>query len=263
MGSPIDAAAEQAIAGCSRSVTRGIGPSSLKHSFPFEDLAPLVVWPAAAQLAVAPPEGPLFPIALLVAGCWWLCRGIELAAATVGDVTLTPERSEVSLALPVSKTDPKALGTSRTHGCLCCVEDAPLAPLCPFHFLTRYLALLYDYFATQGRDQFHCLPLFPTASGDVLSKAQVVHALRSCIATTGTPLVAVDTCGVHRQRFGEHVARVAGAQALARAGVDISLIELIGGWGSSAVRRYVQQAALAVQPRSRGCEAGSGSRGFC
>ena len=35
---------------------------------------------------------------------------------------------------------------------------------------------------------------------------------------------------------------------LARAGVDVSLIKLIGRWGSSAVRRYVQHAALAVQP---------------
>ena len=109
VGSPIDAAAEQAIADCPRSVTRGVGPSSLKHSFPFEDFAPRVAWPEVAQLAAAPPEGPLFPVALLVVGCWWLCRGIELAAATVGDVTLIPDRSEVSLAFPVSKTDPKAL----------------------------------------------------------------------------------------------------------------------------------------------------------
>ena len=57
-----------------------------------------------------------------------------------------------------------------------------------------------------------------------------------------------DADGAPRQRFGEHVARVAGARALARAGIDISLIELIGRWGSSAIRRYVQQAALAVQP---------------
>ena len=106
VGAPIDAAAEQAIADCSRSVTRGIGPSSLKHSFPFEDLAPRVAWPTVAQLTAAPPEGPLFPVALLAVGCWWLCRGIELAAATVGDVTLIPERSEFSLAFPVSKTDP-------------------------------------------------------------------------------------------------------------------------------------------------------------
>ena len=61
VGSPIDAAAEQAIADCSRSVTRGIGPSSLKHSFPFEDLAPRVAWPEVAQLATSPPDGPLFP----------------------------------------------------------------------------------------------------------------------------------------------------------------------------------------------------------
>ena len=93
VGSPFDAAAEQAIADCSRSVTRGIGPSSLKRSFPFADLAPKVAWPEV--------------VALLVVGCWWLCRGIELAAATVGDVTLNPDRSEVSLALPVTKTDPR------------------------------------------------------------------------------------------------------------------------------------------------------------
>ena len=123
-----------------------------------------------------------------------------------------------------------------------------MAPLCPFHFLTRYLAFLNDFFSELGRNQAHCLPLFPTASGEVLSKAQVVHALRDSIAATGTPFVAVDTSGVQRQRFGEHVARVAGAQALARAGVDVSLIELIGRRGSSAIRRYVQQAALAVQP---------------
>ena len=110
------------------------------------------------------------------------------------------------------------------------------------------MAFLSDFFPGLGQDQAHCLPLFPTASGGVLSKAQVVHALREGIATTSTPLVAVDTSGVQRQRFGEHVARVAGAQALARAGVDISLIELIGRWGSSAARRYVQQAALEVQP---------------
>ena len=242
VGAPIDAAAEQAITDCTRSVTRGIGPSSLKHSFPFEDLAPRVAWPEVAQLVATPPEGPLFPVALLVVGCWWLCRSIELAAATVGDVTLAPERAEVSLALPVSKTDPKALGTSRTHGCLCCVEKAPLAPLCPFHFLTcRCLTFLKDFFSWSGQDRGQCPPLFPTASGGVLSKAQVVHAMREGIAATGAS-------GVQRQRVGEHVARVAGAQALARAGVDVSVIELIGRWGSSAVRCYVQQAALAVQP---------------
>ena len=71
-----------------------IGPSSLKHSFPFEDLAPKVAWPEVAQLTAAPTEGPLFLVALLVVGCWWLRRCIELAAATVEDITLIPERSE-------------------------------------------------------------------------------------------------------------------------------------------------------------------------
>ena len=34
---------------------------------------------------------------------------------------------------------------------------------------------------------------------------------------------------------------------MARAGVDTYLIELIGRWGSSAIKRYVQEAGLAVQ----------------
>ena len=97
------------------------------------------------------------------------------------------------------------------------------------------MAFLNDFFSGLGQDQAHCFPLFPTPSGGVLPQAQVVHALPEGTAATGTPFVAVDTSGVQ-------------PQALARAGVDVFLIELIGRWGSSAVRRYVQQAALAVQP---------------
>ena len=82
------------------------------------------------------------------------------------------------------------------------------------------------FFSGLEQDQVRCFPLFPTASGGVLFKARVVHALREGIATTGIPLFAVDPGGVQRQRFGEHVARVAGAQIkhwLARALTSPSL----------------------------------------
>eukprot|EP00972_Heterocapsa_arctica_P109299 16094490-Heterocapsa_arctica.AAC.1 len=83
------------------------------------------------------------------------------------------------------------------------------------------------------------LPLFPTAAGSPLSKMAVVDALRACIAALGEPLTRPDGMGVLRDRYGEHVCRVAGAQLLSRAGMDLYLVQLFARWGSSAVLRYV------------------------
>ena len=46
------------------------------------------------------------------------------------------------------------------------------------------------------------------------------------------------------QRFGGHVLRVAGAQFLTRLMVPLSTVMLLGRWGSRAIERYVQDAAL-------------------
>eukprot|EP00972_Heterocapsa_arctica_P096292 14206846-Heterocapsa_arctica.AAC.1 len=53
--------------------------------------------------------------------------------------------------------------------------------------------------------------------------------------------------GVLRDRYGEHVCRVAGAQLLSRAGMDLYLVQLFARWGSSTVLRYVQLAPLLAQ----------------
>ena len=52
------------------------------------------------------------------------------------------------------------------------------------------------------------------------------------------------------QRWAQHAFRVAGAQLFARAELDLHVIMLIGRWGSSAICRYVQEAALANPTRA-------------
>jgi len=90
-------------------------------------------------------------------------------------------------------------------------------------------------------------PLFPARDGSTLAKKNTVLAIRGVIERTGTPLERPDGAGGLRQRFGEHVLRVAGAQFLARSGLDLILIQLFARWGSNAVLRYVQDAPLELQ----------------
>ena len=63
----------------------------------------------------------------------------------------------------------------------------------------------------------------------------------------GEPLVRADGLGRECHRFHGHALRVTGAQFLARAGLELLLIQLFARWGSAAVLRYVQQAPLNSQ----------------
>ena len=45
------------------------------------------------------------------------------------------------------------------------------------------------------------------------------------------------------EKWAQHSFRVAGAQFLARSGINVGVIQLIGRWGSSATFRFVQTAA--------------------
>ena len=51
-------------------------------------------------------------------------------------------------------------------------------------------------------------------------------------------------------RWSQHVFRVAGAQMFARALLDVPYIQLLGRWGSSAVLRYVQEAAVLLPEKA-------------
>ena len=84
-------------------------------------------------------------------------------------------------------------------------------------------------------------------------KHEMVNLIRSVITLTGTPLERPGPDGHALQRFQGHVLRVAGAQMLARWGLDLYLIQLIARWGSRAVERYVQEAPLHLQDQVACC----------
>lgn len=106
-----------------------------------------------------------------------------------------------------------------------------------------------------ARDDFrnsHHYPLCPDQNGRTPAKACVVECIRSTLQAAGIATTREDPDGRVRQRYGGHCLRVAGAQFLASAGVETSHIMLLGRWSSSAIEKYVQQAALQIIPEVTG-----------
>ena len=87
-------------------------------------------------------------------------------------------------------------------------------------------------------------PLFCTVSGGCLSKRAVILIIREAARLAGSALTEDNEFGEYAERFAEHTLRVAGAQFLARLGLELYLIQLIGRWGGSSITRYVQSAPL-------------------
>ena len=73
--------------------------------------------------------------------------------------------------------------------------------------------------------------------------------MRKALSACGVQTSITDDAGRTMEKFGGHCLRVAGAQFLAAAGIQLSLIQLLGRWSSSAVERYVQSAPLSIVPQ--------------
>ena len=145
-----------------------------------------------------------------------------------------------SLQLPATKADLEATGVTRTHGCIC--GGGPVRASCPVHALWDQQLLLATLFRQRCRPAAPdmTLPLFPTASGKVASKAAQAETIKCAAQLLGTPLANSDGT----QRITGHSLRTTGAQGLARLGLDVFSIELLGRWGSSCVRGYVRDASV-------------------
>ena len=96
-----------------RAALRGIGPVRHTAPFPFERVLEL-----RDQVQARLEGGPLCPRRVDVIACSWLLREREAAIATVGDVRVENGHTVV-FPLPVPKTDPSAIGVSRSHKCAC------------------------------------------------------------------------------------------------------------------------------------------------
>ena len=261
-------ALDHAISQAVRSITRGMGPASAKLDFPMElcsrDFSSDVQSayeslqvPSSAQVADPADTG--------IVAAWFLLRGLEISSVVCSDISFSRE-GRVKLELPVSKNDPSARGCSRTHCCICSRQHDPGCsrsgdeallftplqkcacslgrhPLCPYHAALRCSVRLRQ----AGR--WHAqAPFFGDGHGPP-TKTQVAWLAR----VFAWVLCSGDLQEWPRQviqRWSQHAFRVAGAQMFARAGLDLHVIMLIGRWGSAAICRYVQEAALSNPERA-------------
>ena len=248
-GESVDPLLRRALRRYAKAVVRGLAGSKLKAIFPAMRLEPLLdTSPASA----AEPWNPFLVAhaadALLLA-VWFMLREIEFAAARTEDI----EAGEawVLLRIPLHKT---AQGGRRKQlRCACGVRSRPM---CPAHAAMRHVSRLkVAGFWRRGG------PLFPDAAGATWAKGETVMLFRRVLLAAGVTLTTVDHEGHLVQLFAGHAARVAGAAWLASKGVPTAIIQLLGGWSSTAVERYVQAAPLAVAPEIPGRVLSGGGAG--
>ena len=120
---------------------------------------------------------------VVILGCWFMTREIELSAASAEHLTLTGE--EVSLMLPCHKSESRGDLTVRSFRCAC---RARAQPLCPFHAAERHQRRLTNQFGTLANG----LPLVPTEDGQPHTKSEMVQGFREVISAAGIPLTRKD-----------------------------------------------------------------------
>ena len=105
-----------------RACSRGIGPPKKAEAFDLTLVAKM------AQVEEPLVEGgPLGAKDLVLIASWWAMREIELAAIELWQVEFEEDGSKCgkcTINLPTDKTDPKAVGKLRRHGC-CCTATSP------------------------------------------------------------------------------------------------------------------------------------------
>ena len=177
--------------------------------------------------------------------CFHLVRGAEAACALANSLTLDLDAKTESWTLPVSKTDPTAVGATRTWGCVCgkppIVNAYDASVPCPFHAALVLKHELVQRFSSTDGSLPSDLPLFPDASGLWCSREGFLNTISHFACVLG--LDCLDTLG--RNTLGEHVWRVTGARMLARLNVPQPLIMLLARWGPKAILQYVCDAPLA------------------
>ena len=119
------------------------------------------------------PGAPVFAMAAFVVACFWPLSEIELAHLCHRHVRLDRDKQVATLQLSVSKTDPRAIGCSRSWGC---VFAGPSSVPCGYHAVLQVLGANCSLCGDGGvlPDEW---PLFPAAGGGIMRKDGVVLAL--------------------------------------------------------------------------------------
>ena len=222
----LSAAVKEAI----RSCNRGAGIS--RQSKPLDAVAV-----AALDLPDDPlvSGGPIAPADFVVAGCFFLLREVELAAAKAGHVTVSTDGSSVTWLLPTSKTDCRAVGVARTWDCCCAVPA--MQPACPVCAISRQLARVRSAAVRLNRCAAE-MPLFFAADGGEVERLPAVHTIFRLAELIGERIT--DDTGAYS--FGGHSLRTGGAHLLASRGVNPFRIQSLGRWKSALVVHYAGES---------------------
>ena len=148
-----------------------------------------------------------------------------------------------SLRCPVTKPTPSGcVSPGPIHACVQMASHT-YAPTTPSSSTSSGLRHSVALWAPRNPSSFRDLTVAPSPT---------IQVFRTAIEATGAQLTRPGPQGQPLQRFNEHVCRVSGAQFLTRLGYPMKTVQLIGRWGSGAVKRYVQDTPLS-------CATGSSS----
>ena len=211
------------------STQRGIGPG--KQSEPLRFAAVMALTVGLLPLFAGAPIGTLNMATLFT---YFVLRELEGALARRHHLTINHDAKTVTWELPVTKTDPAALGCKRTWGCTC----GPGSAACPYHAACSQVDLLASRFPDRLDDPD--LPLFPDDDGREVSAEVMVQVVEWLAQATGEALC---TAGGTR-RFGKHSWRSTGAVVLAALGLELWKIQLLARWASAQILHYARLAPL-------------------
>ena len=165
-GFPVSVLVRRSIKSALRSIRRGLANTTQKRAITLEFVPIRNAWQCSSDIPALPhtwtfceDHSTLDPFPLCIAGSWFLCREIEIAAAKVQDVRFNLNLKTVSRNLPASKTDTAATGVFRTHGCSCSTDKATCDHQCLFHCLLQHLSNLRTFSRTwtiRFSSLYHC-----------------------------------------------------------------------------------------------------------
>ena len=236
---------------CLASTQRGIGPSRQSLELPLQRIRDL-------DLDDAPlvPGGPCCPMQCATLCGFHVLRGAESACALAASLRVDTDNLTETLSLPVSKTDPQAVGCTRTWGCTCGPAGAsPVGkhgpvisehkPLCPYHAAVSLLAHHHARFAPPGGTLPPDFPLFATSDGDWCTRSGFLGTIAELASRL--EVNTIDALG--RCTVGEHTWRVSGSRHLAALDVPLPIIRLLARWGGETIMRYVKDTPLSSLTR--------------
>ena len=186
---------------CMRSVLRGVIESRRASGF---DLLALSKSPLTMSPIV--PGGPVMPVNSAVVGTFWALREDEFSNLVLACASVNHVQRSASLTLLTQKCNRKHKSDPIEHGCANPTEVLPctLSQCCPVCALAERLLFLEDFYSRLLRRPLSDadrkrLPLFPSADGGQVSRANNIESLRHCLqsvgCTTRNPMGYSTICG--------------------------------------------------------------------